>query len=193
MPCSSGASTPRRAAQAAARPSAVAKEIEADLDAVSSLDEDRIIRGFLPLVAQSLRTNYYQRAEVGGEALSLGQAREPRLSICLPLPRPLCEIYSAGARAWRARICAAARSRAAASAGPTGKEDFRTEILGLMKAQMVKNAVIVPTGSKGGFVVEAAARASATRSRPRWWSATRNLMRGMLDLTDNIVGGRGAA
>ena len=93
--------------------------------------------------------------------------------------------------------CAAARSRAAASAGPTGREDFRTEILGLIKAQMVKNAVIVPVGAKGGFIVQAASdrrRATARRSFAEGIECYKTVhARAPRAITDNLEGRRGGA
>ena len=93
-------------------------------------------------------------------------------------------------RAWRASTCAAARSPAAGCAGRTGREDFRTEVLGLMKAQMVKNALIVPVGAKGGFVVK---RPPADGGREALLdegiACYRTFLSGLLDITDNIVEG----
>jgi glutamate dehydrogenase len=173
---------PARAHDNAPDGEALVKEIEADLDAVTSLDEDRIIRGFLALVARSLRTNYFQRPQ------------KPYLSVKLashdidlfPLPRPMCEIYVHSPRVEACHL----RGGKVARGGirwSDRKEDFRTEILGLMKAQMVKNAVIVPTGSKGGFVVK---RPPAQREalQAEVVACYTTLMQGMLDVTDNIVG-----
>ena len=161
---------------------ALEKEIEADLDAVTSLDEDRIIRGFLALVAHSLRTNYFQRPQKPYLAVKLA-SREIEL---FPLPRPMCEIFVLNPRVEGVHM----RGGKVARGGirwSDRKEDFRTEILGLMKAQMVKNAVIVPTGSKGGFVVK---RPPAQREalQAEVVACYTTLMQGMLDLTDNIVG-----
>ncbi|HZT50595.1 MAG TPA: NAD-glutamate dehydrogenase [Stellaceae bacterium] len=171
---------PARAADAARESERIARTVEADLDRVTSLDEDRIIRGFLTLLRNALRTNYYQRQPY----LSVKFAsREIEL---FPLPRPLCEIYVLSPRMEGAHL----RGGKVARGGirwSDRKEDFRTEILGLMKAQMVKNAVIVPVGSKGGFVVK---RPPATREalQAEVVHCYTTLMRGMLDLTDNIVG-----
>ncbi len=156
------------------------KEIEADLDQVTSLDEDRIIRSFLVLVTKSLRTNYFQRKPYLSVKLA---SREIDL---LPQPRPLCEIYVLSPRMEGVHL----RGGKVARGGirwSDRKEDFRTEILGLMKAQMVKNAVIVPTGSKGGFVVK---RPPAQREalNAEVVACYTTLMQGMLDVTDNIVG-----
>jgi glutamate dehydrogenase len=161
---------------------------ERALEDVASLDEDRILRSMLLLVTKSLRTNYFQR-DAGGEA-------KPYLSVklasreidLLPLPRPLYEIYVLSPRVEGVHL----RGGKVARGGirwSDRKEDFRTEILGLMKAQMVKNAVIVPTGSKGGFVVK---RPPATRDalQAEGIECYKTLLRGLLDLTDNIVGAK---
>ena len=102
--------------------------------------------------------------------------------------RSRCTRSSCTPRRWRRSICAAAWWRAAASAGPTVEEDYRTEVLGLMKAQMVKNAVIVPDGSKGGFILK------RTVPTPDLLKAEVikqyvTFMRGLLDITDNLEHG----
>jgi glutamate dehydrogenase len=165
---------------------AIAAEIESALDKVTSLDEDRIIRAFLELVRKSLRTNYYQRTPDGSPKPYLSVKFASREIDLLPLPRPLCEIYVLSPRAEGDHL----RGGKVARGGirwSDRKEDFRTEILGLMKAQMVKNAVIVPTGSKGGFVVK---RPPAQRDalQGEVVACYTILMQGMLDITDNIVG-----
>jgi glutamate dehydrogenase len=171
---------PAAAADARAASESVGTEIIADLDAVTSLDEDRIIRGFLTLALHSLRTNYYLRKPY------LSVKLESRVIELFPLPRPLCEIYVLSPRIEGVHL----RGGKVARGGirwSDRKEDFRTEILGLMKAQMVKNAVIVPTGSKGGFVVKRPPpQREAMQAEVVHCYTT--LMRGMLDLTDTIVG-----
>ncbi|HJT05547.1 MAG TPA: NAD-glutamate dehydrogenase, partial [Stellaceae bacterium] len=165
--------------------------IERDLDAVQSLDEDRILRSFLLLVQKSLRTNYYQRDPQGEPKPYLSVKLLSREIDLLPLPRPLYEIYVLSPRVEGVHL----RGGKVARGGirwSDRKEDFRTEILGLMKAQMVKNAVIVPTGSKGGFVVKRPPPASD----PKWREAFqaegvecyKTLLRGLLDITDNFSG-----
>ncbi len=178
---------PARSDQAA-ETERIAMEIVADLDAVSSLDEDRIIRGFVTLVRQSLRTNHYQREPDGQPKPYLSVKLASHDIDLLPLPRPLCEIYVLSPRVEGAHL----RGGKVARGGirwSDRKEDFRTEILSLMKAQMVKNAVIVPTGSKGGFVVK---RPPAARDalQAEVVACYTTLMQGMLDITDNIVAGK---
>ena len=160
--------------------------VEHGLDAVQGLDEDRILRSFLLLMRKSLRTNYFQRAPDGGPKTYLSVKLASREIEFLPLPRPLAEIYVLSPRMEGVHL----RGGKVARGGirwSDRKEDFRTEILGLMKAQMVKNAVIVPTGSKGGFVLK---RPPADRAalQAEGIECYKTLLRGMLDLTDNIVG-----
>jgi glutamate dehydrogenase len=164
----------------------IAATLERALDAVKSLDVDRILRSFMLLVRKSLRTNYFQRDAKGEPKLYLSVKLASREIELLPLPRPLYEIYVLSPRVEGVHL----RGGKVARGGirwSDRKEDFRTEILGLMKAQVVKNAVIVPTGSKGGFVVK---RPPATREafQAEGVECYKILLRGMLDLTDNIVG-----
>ncbi|HXP30608.1 MAG TPA: NAD-glutamate dehydrogenase [Stellaceae bacterium] len=177
---------PANAAGAKAESERLAKEIESDLEAVASLDEDRILRSFLGLVEKSLRTNYFQRRPDGSPKPYLAVKLASREIELLPLPRPLCEIYVLSPRMEGVHL----RGGKVARGGirwSDRKEDFRTEILGLMKTQTVKNAVIVPTGSKGGFVVK---RPPSGRDalQAEVVECYKILMRGLLDLTDTIVG-----
>ncbi len=166
----------------------VVAAIERDLDAVQSLDEDRILRSFLLLVRKCLRTNYFQRDAAGEPKPYLSVKLLSREIELLPLPRPLYEIYVLSPRVEGVHL----RGSKVARGGirwSDRKEDFRTEILGLMKAQMVKNAVIVPTGSKGGFVVK---RPPASREafQAEGVECYKTLLRGLLDVTDNFQGAR---
>jgi glutamate dehydrogenase len=165
--------------------------IEAALDEVESLDEDRILRAFLMLIQNSLRTNYYQRLPSGEPKPALAIKFESHAIELLPLPRPLYEIYVYSPRAEGVHMRAGRVARGGIRWSDR-KEDFRTEILGLMKAQTVKNAVIVPVGSKGGFVVK---RPPAARDElpAEGIECYRTLIGGMLDVTDNIVAANGAA
>ena len=123
---------------------------------MASLDHDRILRAFLGVIQATLRTNFFQREAADGAG------RKPYVAFKLDpqavpdLPAPAADVRDLGllARGSRACTCASARSPAAGCAGRDRREDFRTEVLGLVKAQMVKNAVIVPTGAKGGFVAK---------------------------------------
>jgi glutamate dehydrogenase len=179
---------PAQAHRAVAETARRAKEIEQELDRVDSLDEDRILRGFLRLIEKSLRTNYFQRQADGSPKSYLSVKLSSREIDLFPLPRPLCEIYVYSPRAEGVHLRAGKVARGGIRWSDR-KEDFRTEILALMKAQVVKNAVIVPTGSKGGFVVKRVPVARAEQAA-EVVECYKILMRGMLDITDNIVGGR---
>jgi glutamate dehydrogenase len=159
--------------------------IDHGLDAVQSLDEDRILRSFLTLVLKTVRTNYYQRLPSGEAKPYLAVKLASSEIDLMPLPRPLFEIYVYSPRVEAVHMRAGRIARGGIRWSDR-KEDFRTEILGLMKAQTVKNAVIVPVGSKGGFVVKQPP-ASAESLRAEAVECYRTLIRGLLDLTDNIV------
>src|SRR5262249_40217259 len=128
---------------------ASAKMIKAELDDVSNLDEDRILRIFLNLTQSTVRTNYFQTLN-GLAKTYLSFKLNPEKIHDLPLPKPAHEIfvYSPKFEAIHLRAAKVARGGIRWS---DRREDFRDEILGLMKAQQVKNAVIVPAGAKGGF------------------------------------------
>ena len=160
---------------------AIAKSIRKGLDNVSSLDEDRILRGFLGLVLATERTNLNVK---GRSSLSLKftSSKVPEM----PEPQPLYEIYVSAPDVEGVHL----RGGAVARGGirwSDRREDYRTEVLGLMKAQMTKNVVIVPTGAKGGFVM----RRSADAGRPTYDEVRegyRIFIRGLLDVTDNRQG-----
>ncbi|GAB3767733.1 NAD-glutamate dehydrogenase [Ramlibacter monticola] len=165
------------------------------LDKVSNLSEDRVLRQLVALVQATLRTNYW-RTGVG--ASGAAGARRPFLSFKfdshkvpgLPEPRPLYEIwvYSPRFEGIHLRGGKVARGGLRWSDRP---DDFRTEVLGLVKAQMVKNTVIVPTGSKGGFVLKKAPPASDREAFMKEGVACyQEYLRGLLDLTDNLVAGK---
>ena len=163
--------------------------INATLDAVEVADEDRILRRFLAVMRATLRTNHYQPDRGGLRkpylSFKLESAKVPEL----PEPRPLFEIfvYSPRFEGIHLRGGKVARGGLRWSDRP---EDFRTEVLGLVKAQMVKNAVIVPVGSKGGFVLKMAPPAADREAYLREGVACyQNFLRGLLDLTDNLVKG----
>jgi len=146
---------PAPVADRAGRCVELAAGIERALDSVASLDEDRILRQLLALIQASLRTNYFQHSADGAPKPYLAIKFDSALVPGLPEPRPKFEIfvYSPRVEAVHLRGGKVARGGLRWS---DRMEDFRTEVLGLMKAQMVKNAVIVPVGSKGGFVVKRA-------------------------------------
>jgi len=146
--------------------------IDHALDAVESLDEDRILRAYLTLVVKSVRTNYYQTGPSGEPKPALAVKLASSAIDLLPLPRPLYEIYVYSPRVEGVHMRAGKVARGGIRWSDR-REDFRTEILGLMKAQTVKNAVIVPVGSKGGFV-SSARPPPASSSRRKASNATRS-------------------
>ncbi|GAA1979701.1 NAD-glutamate dehydrogenase [Microbacterium pumilum] len=171
-----------------AKTDAAEAELLRALDGVSSLDDDRILRSFIGVIAATWRTNFYQPASDGSPkpwvSMKLDCARVPGL----PKPHPMAEIwvYSPEVEGVHLRFGKVARGGLRWS---DRREDFRTEVLGLVKAQMVKNAVIVPTGSKGGFFAK---RLPAPSGGAAWLeagkAAYRTFIRGLLDVTDNRVG-----
>jgi glutamate dehydrogenase len=161
------------------------QQIEETIDAVESLDEDRILRSFLSVVLAILRTSYYCEDR---ERLSF--KLDPTAISFLPLPRPQFEIfvYSPRTEGVHLRGGKVARGGLRWSDRP---EDFRTEVLGLMKAQMVKNALIVPVGSKGGFVLKQPPPDGDREAlQQEAVECYKTFLRGLLDLTDNIVEGK---
>lgn len=166
--------------------------IDDKLTGVSSLDEDRILRWFMTVINAMMRTNFFQRDSDGNHkpylSFKIASAKIPDL----PLPKPLYEIfvYAADVEAIHLRGGKVARGGLRWS---DRVEDFRTEILGLVKAQIVKNAVIVPVGSKGGFIVKRPPKNDVPNHREALINegirCYKIFMRGLLDITDNIVGG----
>jgi len=162
--------------------------IAAALDKVENPDEDRILRRFVNACESSLRTNFYQPGEGGAPKPYVSIKLDSRKLDELPLPRPLVEVmvYSPRVEAIHLRGGKVARGGIRWS---DRREDFRTEILGLMKAQMTKNSVIVPVGAKGGFVVKRPAQ-----GRDAFFAegveCYKIFMRGLLDVTDNLVKGK---
>ncbi len=166
--------------------STIENQILESLESVSSLDEDRILRQFMTLIKVTLRTNYFQHDASGNPKHYFSFKLSSRDIPDLPSPKPLYEIfvYSRHFEAIHLRNTKVARGGIRWSERP---EDFRTEILGLMKAQIVKNAVIVPSGAKGGFVLKTI-KPGATRAEINKEVIERytNFIQGLLDLTDNI-------
>ena len=158
-------------------------QLSLELNDVQALDEERILRRFLNAIQCSLRTNYF----LGKEWISFKV--DSRAIDELPAPRPLFEIFVYSPRMEGIHL----RGGRVARGGirwSDRREDFRTEILGLMKTQIVKNAVIVPTGSKGGFYVKRPP-INGTREQVQAEGiyCYQTLIRGLLDITDNLVGG----
>ena len=167
-------------------PQEIEDRINKALEAVTSLDEDRILRRYMALIKATLRTNYFQRDKDNNRKHYVSFKLSSRDIPDMPLPKPLYEIfvYSPHFEGIHLRNTKVARGGIRWSDRP---EDFRTEILGLMKAQVVKNAVIVPSGAKGGFVLKTL-KPGATRDEISKEVIKRytNFIEGLLDLTDNI-------
>ncbi|MBT3358077.1 MAG: NAD-glutamate dehydrogenase [Rhodospirillales bacterium] len=163
-------------------------DLDAGLDAVTNADQDRIVRRFINLIQSTQRTNFFQPGADGEPKSYVSFKLDSQAIEELPLPRPLVEIwvYSPRTECVHLRGGRVARGGIRWSDRP---EDFRTEILGLMKAQMVKNAVIVPVGSKGGFILK---RTTPPGDREAWLAegieCYKILMRGLLDVTDDLKG-----
>ena len=156
------------------------------LDAVPSLDDDRTLRALLALIEATVRTNAFRPGPNAGYrdviAFKFDTSKVPDL----PLPRPLFEIWVCSPRVEGVHL----RNGRIARGGirwSDRREDFRTEVLGLVKAQIVKNAVIVPTGAKGGFVLKRPPTAP-DEFRAEGVACYCQFIAGLLDLTDNIVG-----
>jgi glutamate dehydrogenase len=162
-------------------------QIYSELENVANLDDDRIIRLYVDMIVATLRTNYYQKDEAGQFKAYISFKVQPKLIPGVPLPLPAFEIfvYSPRVEGVHLRYGKVARGGLRWS---DRREDFRTEVLGLVKAQQVKNAVIVPVGSKGGFVCKQlpAEREAFLKEGQECYKV---FIRGLLDITDNIIQG----
>ncbi|WP_306203737.1 NAD-glutamate dehydrogenase [Actinoplanes sp. RD1] len=154
------------------------------LDGVESLDQDRILRSYLRLMQATLRTSFFQRGADGRPKSYVAFKLDPTAIPDLPQPRPKFEIfvYSPRFEGVHLRFGAVARGGLRWS---DRREDFRTEVLGLVKAQMVKNAVIVPVGAKGGFVLK-----QRPGDRDEAVACYKLFIGALLDVTDNIHSGK---
>src|ERR1700683_1750579 len=181
---------PKSPPRAQSRAEKLVAEIRAGLNPGTSLDEDRILRGYMNVVRATVRTNFYQDGGAGRPKAYVAFKFDPQKIPELPLPRPKFEIfvYSPRVEGVHLRMGEVARGGIRWS---DRREDFRTEILGLMKAQNVKNTLIVPVGAKGGFVPKRLP-ASGTREelQAEVIACYQTFIRGLLHLTDNIVAGR---
>jgi glutamate dehydrogenase len=160
--------------------------METAIDGVPSLDEDRILRSFLAVMRAMVRTNYFRAGADGLPAAYFSFKLDPHELSLLPKPRPRFEVFVYAPRfeGVHLRGGKVARGGIRWSDRP---EDFRTEILGLMKAQMVKNALIVPVGAKGGFVLKRPPR-SRSELDEEASACYQMFLAGLLDLTDNLIG-----
>ncbi|HXT22395.1 MAG TPA: NAD-glutamate dehydrogenase domain-containing protein, partial [Thermoanaerobaculia bacterium] len=165
------------------RAAATIAEVRDRLESVQSLDEDRILRGFLAVIKETLRTNFFQTTPDGHHKPYLSFKLDSRSIRQLPDPKPRFEIFVYSPRMEGVHL----RGGMVARGGirwSDRREDFRTEILGLLKAQMVKNAVIVPVGSKGGFVCKKPPTSGGREAQlAEGIECYKTLLRGMLDVT----------
>lgn len=164
--------------------------VENILGKVSNLAEDRVIRGFADLILATLRTNAFQKDADGNLKNYISFKLKSSAISWLPEPKPYAEIFVYSARVEGIHL----RGGKVARGGlrwSDRREDFRTEVLGLMKAQMTKNSVIIPVGSKGGFVVK---KPPVVGGREAFLQegieCYKIFLRGLLDVTDNIVKGK---
>jgi glutamate dehydrogenase len=162
-------------------------KIDEALDAVESLDHDRIMRASIALVSATLRTNVYQHDADGKYPQVMAFKLDPSKVPDLPLPLPKFEIWVFSPRVEGVHLRFASVARGGLRWSDR-QEDFRTEILGLVKAQMVKNTVIVPSGAKGGFVLK---RGPEPSDRDAWLAegiaCYQMFIGALLDVTDNLV------
>ncbi len=181
---------PQLQPDSASKASELSSAIEAQLNAVTSLEEDRVLRQFYLAMLATVRTNVWQLATSGEFKPYMSFKFQSKSMPCMPEPKPLYEIwvYSPRVEAIHLRIDKVARGGLRWS---DRREDFRTEILGLVKAQQVKNTVIVPVGSKGGFVLKNPPPASDRDAyMAEGIACYKLLLSGLLDLTDNLVKGQ---
>lgn len=164
--------------------------LKEQLDKVANLDEDRILNGFLQVILATRRTNFWQQGKDGEFKSYASFKLESNLISFLPQPRPMFEIWVYSPRVEGVHL----RGSKVARGGlrwSDRMEDFRTEVLGLVKAQMVKNSVIVPMGSKGGFVCK---QSPAPSDREAFMAegiaCYKIFISALLDVTDNLVTGQ---
>ncbi|MGO1626311.1 MAG: NAD-glutamate dehydrogenase, partial [Halomonadaceae bacterium] len=159
------------------------------LENVASLNDDQLLRRFMELIQATLRTNYYQRGEDGEHKDYIAYKLAPSRVTGMPKPRPAFEIFVCSPRVEGVHL----RGGKVARGGLRWSdrlEDFRTEVLGLVKAQQVKNAVIVPVGAKGGFVCKRMPENADRETRQNEGIACyQKFIRALLDITDNLDGG----
>jgi glutamate dehydrogenase len=167
---------------------AINHAFERALDAVASLDADRMLNAFRAMILATLRTNFFQFDEHGQPKPYLALKLDSRKLPNLPLPRPKFEIFVYSPRVEGVHL----RGGLVARGGlrwSDRREDFRTEVLGLMKAQAVKNVLIVPVGAKGGFVPKRLPVGDRDTVMREVISCYKTFIHGLLDLTDNLVDG----
>lgn len=168
----------------------VQEKLLAEIDAVTNLDQDRILRAYLSVGNAILRTNYFQRTEEGGYKDYISFKLKSSMIPDVPQPYPAFEVFVYSPRVEGVHLRGAKVARGGLRWSDR-REDFRTEVLGLMKAQQVKNAVIVPAGAKGGFVPkQMPAHANRDEIMAEGIACYKIFIRGLLDITDNRVGNK---
>ncbi|MCW8871733.1 MAG: NAD-glutamate dehydrogenase [Xanthomonadales bacterium] len=156
------------------------------VESVSSLDEDRILFGFYEVIGATLRTNYFQLNAQGGSKDYISFKLDSSAVPDLPLPRPFREIWVYSPRFEGIHLRGGKIARGGLRWSDR-REDFRTEVLGLMKAQNVKNTVIVPVGAKGGFVLKRIPQAGGRDAlQAEGIHCYKLFINGLLDITDNL-------
>ncbi|MGB5855104.1 MAG: NAD-glutamate dehydrogenase [Oceanisphaera sp.] len=165
------------------------QQLIGELDKVANLDDDRIIRRYMEMIEATIRTNFYQVASDGTEKSYISFKLAPETISDMPLPLPKFEIfvYSPRVEGVHLRWGKVARGGLRWS---DRREDFRTEVLGLVKAQQVKNTVIVPVGAKGGFVCKQLPEGDRAAFLEEGKNCYRLFIRALLDVTDNIIDGQ---
>ena len=167
----------------------VVNTLQLELDKVENLDEDRILRRIMDVMMGTIRTNYFQWCDAPGASPCLVLKFNPSLIPDLPLPLPMYEIFVYSARVEGVHLRAGKVARGGLRWSDR-MEDFRTEVLGLVKAQQVKNSVIVPVGAKGGFVCKKLPlNAGRTKIMEEVVSCYRLFISSLLDVTDNLKQG----
>lgn len=166
------------------------EKIKSQLEKVKNIDDDNIIRRLLLLINATLRTNFFQHEKDGNRKPYLTYKLDCEQIPDMPLPRPLIDTFVYSTLFEGIHL----RNRKVSRGGIRWSDrfdDYRTEVLGLMKAQKVKNAVIIPSGAKGGFILKERALATFGNDlKQTSIQCYRMFIRGLLDVTDNIVQGK---
>jgi len=164
-------------------------KIVESLDKIANLNEDQVLRNYLQLICATVRTNFFQKDSAGQPKDYVSVKLQPRSVLLVPEPRPEYEVFVYSPRVEGVHLRAGKIARGGIRWSDR-VEDYRTEILGLVKAQQVKNAVIVPTGAKGGFIAKKIpVAANRDQVQAEGIECYKIFMQGLLDVTDNIVGG----
>lgn len=168
----------------------VIDNVQQSLESVNNINEDSLIRGYLEVIQATLRTNFFQNSDNGDPKPYMSVKLDTRKISLAPKPRPNYEIFVYSQRVEGVHL----RGDKVARGGLRWSdriEDYRTEILGLLKAQQVKNAVIVPSGAKGGFVAKQASMATDSASvLAEGIACYRLYIQALMDITDNLINGQ---